>query len=87
MAAWADAEQRHADRSALPFAAAHAVEMGAWMLPALTRNPAEEPQPDNNKVCVCEGEGEGWGGDLEGPWGGFDAGMRGVWLLSCDVWT
>ncbi|KAK9803068.1 hypothetical protein WJX73_005695 [Symbiochloris irregularis] len=32
-------------RAALPFAAAHAVEVGAWMLPTLTAAPCDDDQP------------------------------------------
>lgn len=37
IAAWAEAEAKHAERQTLPFAASHAVEVGAWILPSVTQ--------------------------------------------------
>lgn len=50
IAAWAEAEAKHVERSALPFAAAHAVEVGAWMLPTLTAAPGDDDQPATIQV-------------------------------------
>ena len=41
IAAWAEAESKHAERLSLPFAASHAVEVGAWMLPSVTTSSEE----------------------------------------------
>ena len=44
IAAWAEAEAKHSERASLPFAGAHAVEVGAWMLPTLTQPPGDEDE-------------------------------------------
>lgn len=53
IASWAEAETRYAERAKLPFAAAHAVEVGAWMLPSLTTTPGDDDEPAGVQVIYC----------------------------------